>query len=413
MKIKNRISNCLHTLAFFAALRENFSSKSLRLCVKIFGILLFAPVFASCPHELSRFPVLPGEIRISPSAEVTVNTQVTIEYIPKYSEQVDYCWSQDGAEIPGETGASFTPGLPGQYTVTLSAHFYESVDWVITAMPALDSFAGEVPRDIQIIHTSDASVGEELVAEYAGSEGASFQWYKDGEPIPGATDAAYTPSEPGSYTVTVSVPGQEPRTSEPVTVNPAFVKAAGAAVSQPTLESKTHNRITLATIAPSTGQAVQYSMSDTNNAAGVTWQDCRAFASLEPGKTYYFFAQALSNANYEDGPISESAAIATMQQAGLTLNYWVNEQDEISLGSGAPDKEVTIAVGETLTISPSGSGYSGYRWLVNGEETGETGASYTFDSVEAEAGKTYTVTLIVERSGKYYSAEFVVLVVSE
>ena len=62
--------------------------------MKIFGTVLFVLAFASCPHELSRFPVLPGEVRISPSTEVTVNTQVTVEYIPKYSgtytEQVSY-----------------------------------------------------------------------------------------------------------------------------------------------------------------------------------------------------------------------------------------------------------------------------------------------------------------------------------
>jgi len=42
MKNNNQLSNHTHTLAFFAALREIFSSKSLRLCVGIFGIFTHA-----------------------------------------------------------------------------------------------------------------------------------------------------------------------------------------------------------------------------------------------------------------------------------------------------------------------------------------------------------------------------------
>ena len=218
MKNKTKIANHAHI---------SVSSIPLSLCAKFFHIVLFmviALAFGSCPYELSRFPVLPGEVRISPSTEVTVDTQVTVEYIPKYSgtytEQVSYQWSQDGTDIPGETSTVFTPAEPGAYTVTMSAYFYESIDRVITAVPEIDILNGMLVGDLLIIHRPDATVGDELAAEYNGSETVSFQWNKNGMAIAGAINSIYTPLEPGVYTVTISVPEHESKTSEPVTVNP-------------------------------------------------------------------------------------------------------------------------------------------------------------------------------------------------
>ena len=200
----------------------------------IFRVILLtgiALVFASCPYELSRFPVLPGDVRITPGTEVTVNTQVTVEYIPKYSgtytEQVSYQWSRDGIDIPGETSTIFTPVEPGAYTVTMSAYFYESIDRVITATNEADNMNGALSGELQIMHTSDATVGEELAAEYSGSEGVSFQWNLNGVALYGEIYAVYVPRLAGAYSVTVSAAGYGTITSGAVIISSPYGNLPG------------------------------------------------------------------------------------------------------------------------------------------------------------------------------------------
>ena len=65
------------------------------------------------------------------------------------------------------------------------------------------------------------TTGTELTAAYSGSETVTYQWYKNGIAISGAIEIAYTPSEAGSYTATVSAAGYTSKTSATVTVTAA------------------------------------------------------------------------------------------------------------------------------------------------------------------------------------------------
>jgi uncharacterized repeat protein (TIGR02543 family) len=70
---------------------------------------------------------------------------------------------------------------------------------------------------ISISPNTDVEINTELTATYSGSETISFQWKKDGGNV-GTNSNKYTPTEAGSYTVTVSATGYNPKTSDPVTV---------------------------------------------------------------------------------------------------------------------------------------------------------------------------------------------------
>jgi hypothetical protein len=67
-----------------------------------------------------------------------------------------------------------------------------------------------------------------LVSYYTGKETGTItrQWHKDGDAIPGATDGTYTPTEPGSYTITISIPGSASKTSAPVIITLEPIPAA-------------------------------------------------------------------------------------------------------------------------------------------------------------------------------------------
>ena len=75
---------------------------------------------------------------------------------------------------------------------------------------------------VSINPSGTAVVNTELTATYSGSETVSFQWYKDGTAVPGATTAKYTPITAGSYTVRVSAAGYESKTSAAVEVTAAI-----------------------------------------------------------------------------------------------------------------------------------------------------------------------------------------------
>jgi hypothetical protein len=76
----------------------------------------------------------------------------------------------------------------------------------------------ELSGSVTISPDSDVTTGTELTASYSGSETVTWQWQKDGADISGATGAACTPGEAGSYTVTVSAAGYLSNTSSAVTV---------------------------------------------------------------------------------------------------------------------------------------------------------------------------------------------------
>ena len=80
----------------------------------------------------------------------------------------------------------------------------------VTALP-------DLPATITISPNSDVETGMELTATYSGSETVSYQWKKD-ETNVGTDSNKYTPTEAGSFTVTVSAAGYNPKTSAPVIV---------------------------------------------------------------------------------------------------------------------------------------------------------------------------------------------------
>jgi len=73
---------------------------------------------------------------------------------------------------------------------------------------------------VTITPNTNVTTGTELTAAYSGTEDVtlSYQWNKDDVAISGKTGTKYTPDEAGSYTVTVSAEGYNPKTSAAVTV---------------------------------------------------------------------------------------------------------------------------------------------------------------------------------------------------
>jgi len=78
----------------------------------------------------------------------------------------------------------------------------------------------------------------ELTATYSGTETVTLQWKRNNENIntaPATNPGKFTPTETGSYTVTVSAAGFQSKTSNTVVVNPAPIKTVAVGAQSGTL----------------------------------------------------------------------------------------------------------------------------------------------------------------------------------
>ena len=164
----------------------------------------------------SGTPDLTGNITISPSTNVNINTELTATY--SGSETVNFQWKKGGTNV-GTNSNKFTPTTAGTYTVTVSASGYNPKTSAVVDVN--DSSLSPLSGTIAISPSTGVNINTELTATYSGSETVNFQWEKDGSAIGTATTTnpnKYTPATAGTYTVTVSAAGYNSKTSNAVTV---------------------------------------------------------------------------------------------------------------------------------------------------------------------------------------------------
>jgi hypothetical protein len=123
--------------------------------------------------------------------------------------------AKKGYTLQGVTANFFT--VAGALSVINAAN-----SGVVTATfspTADDPSQSHLSGDITISPDTGVTVGTPLTAHYDGDEDVSFsyQWEKDGVEV-GTDSDTYTPIEEGTYTVTISAAGYNPKTSDPVTV---------------------------------------------------------------------------------------------------------------------------------------------------------------------------------------------------
>jgi hypothetical protein len=89
----------------------------------------------------------------------------------------------------------------------------------LIALAACGPLLPDLTGTVTITPNTNVTTGMGLLATYSGgTESVTWQWYKDGTAIQGHTSRWYMPVAAGDYTVTVSTPGYNPKTSTAVTV---------------------------------------------------------------------------------------------------------------------------------------------------------------------------------------------------
>jgi len=187
-------------------------------------------------------PALTGTVSIDGTAEVGQTLMANTSSLGG-SGTITCQWKRGGTVIG--TSSSYTVqaadvGSTITVTVTRSDNSGHVIsDPVVVIDPSLSTLSGT----ITISPDTGVIIGTELTATYNGNETVSYQWKKDGVNV-GINSNKYTPTEAGSYAVTVNVTGYNPKTSNSVTVtSPALtgtVSIIGIAQVDQTLTANTY-----------------------------------------------------------------------------------------------------------------------------------------------------------------------------
>jgi len=203
-------------------------------------------------------------------------------------------------------------------------------------------------------------------------------------------------------------------------VNIEVGKAAGAVVAAPTVNgTPTLNSVTLNAITTTTtGQTVEYARSSNSTAPtnDSDWQTTLTFSYLNAGTTYYFFARAKANDNYNAGAASAGTPIATTQQQGITVTLDTNEllvQDPGFDIGNTPLILSRTGVNKTATVNITGTG-TVVSWKISGvgvhagESVTGTSSPITLNALEPIYNSLgwHTVTVTVTVNGMQYMNSF-------
>ncbi|RYD93448.1 MAG: T9SS type A sorting domain-containing protein [Sphingobacteriales bacterium] len=149
-------------------------------------------------------------ILTQPSAQTICEGEALDLAVTAAGSGLSYEWRMNGTAVTGATAAGYsvasaTPAMSGMYTVVVKGLCGEvTSSEVAVTVKAKPAFTTQ-PQDVDQNQFNDLT----LTATATGEGTLSYQWYKDGVAIPGATGASYTkpnssPADQGTYYVEVT-----------------------------------------------------------------------------------------------------------------------------------------------------------------------------------------------------------------
>lgn len=265
-----------------------------------------------------------------------------------------YQWAKDSVNISGATKSSFTATQSGKYTVTISLDSVSntSAATIINILPIpMPTIAANGPLTF--------STGGNVVLTANPGTGYSYQWLRNGVNIIGATNASFTATQGGSYTIAITLNGVS-ATSTATLVNVVNSSVPTITASGP-LTFNTGGSVVL-----SGGTGTGYSYQWAKDGVNITGATSSSFTATQSG--------------------SYTVTVSLNGQSTTSAASVVNVVNVPVITASGP---LTFAPGGNVVLTSStATGYA-YQWAKDGVNiNGATSSSYT----AAQAGA-YTVTV--------------------
>jgi len=317
----------------------------------------------SCTNVSNTITVANGApaSSITPTGTVAICTGDSTVLSGPTPGGVTYQWKLNGNAIAGATNATYKAGAAGAYTLDVAT----SPACVGTSAATTISLTPLPTVTVTPATATTFCSGGSVVINSTAS-GVTYQWQNNAANITGATNATYTASAAGSYTLVVTSTATTCKnTSTPavaVTVNP--------------LPTATVTAATATTFCA--GGSVKLR---TNNASGLTYQWLRGGTPIT-GATDSTYIASVAGSYTVTVTNASTTCSATSTATTVTVNALPNVTVSASGGT-------TICQGTATNLCvPSASGLT-YQWSLNGTAiTGATTACYN-----ATIAGSYVVTV--------------------
>lgn len=360
------------TLTAYDGLNETGSSNSVTCNLVIGPAFVTAPAIVTQPADVAA--VLGGS--------------ATITAVASGSPTPNFQWYHDGLAILGQTSSTLTlnnlkSSDAGKYTMTattvLGTVTTSSATLTVNAAAVLPSITTQ-PQGAAVAENSPVT----LSVSATGTIALTYQWYKNGIAISGATSSSYQISnahsgDAGSYTVTVT------NSAGVVTSSPASLTVSVASTAPVLL---TQPQSTTAAI----GAAVNFSAS-ASSTAGLSYQWSKDGSPLAGATTNQYSIPSVSTSDAGSYMVTATNGFGSVSSKAAVLT--VNAAQDAPIISGQP-QSLTVAPGSgaSFSVTAGGTAPFTYQWMYNGTAIANaTGASYTNSSVQAGDAGNYTVVV--------------------
>ncbi|MHA3789555.1 T9SS type B sorting domain-containing protein [Flavobacterium hauense] len=307
----------------------------------------------------------------SPVDDIIIPGQTKVLSVTTDALQPTFVWYRNGTVIAGQTGASITATLAGEYKVEVK----QNQDCIITKNITFDltnpsgfaltigyqNYQSCVSTQVNLSITEFKAVTDAGIVDLINNNfGYAYQWYKDGGIIAGATQINYLATQTGIYTLEVNIPGFGIVTSNGVAIQLAFVESVTIAMDE---------------IFCTDGTEVTIYSDVTNHDYLYAWYHNNQSIIAEIGSsitvsevgTYYL--EVVYNG-------------CTIRSNELVLAPFDMEQITISVGP-----EVGLPEGTSITVTAHGA--EDYTWYKDGKEISNE------DSIEVTGPGNYMMKVVV------------------
>ena len=342
-----------------------------------------------------------AQVLISPtSASMCPGSSVALS-VP-LATGLSYQWVLSGNSVPGATAATYTATAAGSYTVIATSTQGCSRTSAIKTVTQLTAPTATItPSAAQTVAT-----GQTVTFSVTATSGATYQWYKNGAAITGATSTTYVANASGSYSVIVTNSSGCATSSASVSLTVGSAPTVtigsisgtsfcqGLPVSVPYTVSTAFNtgNVFTAQLSDSTGSFTNPTVIGTTTATGSGTINATIGSTQATGSAYRIRVVASLPAATSAANTSNLAVLPTPTDA----------QTQIS-----PSGNITLCAGNTVVLSVPNTTGLFYQWQPAIGTSGASGNSYTTGS----AG-TYTVTVTNSSGCVRVSAGKVVTVVA-